>query len=171
MDKFGINKSNEGEQEDTSKSTIEEKKEKGGIMEGFYLFYDHRYIQGIFTVSSLYMIQVTVIDYMLKVLAKKRYDEMYPNNPKEALEAFATFMGMGSIYRVMNIHKIIFYFSYFFLYLLLLVRLLWHMHQWYFLPHVHVRHGQRYQSIRSSYVPDKFSSIYVDLHRPYLFLP
>ena len=98
MDKFGINKSDEEEQEDTSKSAIEKKKEKGGIMEGFYLFYDHRYIQGIFTVSSLYMIQVTVIDYMLKVLAKKRYDEMYPNNPTESLEAFAAFMGMWSIY-------------------------------------------------------------------------
>jgi hypothetical protein len=36
-------------------------------MEGFYLFYEHDYVKGIFAVSSLYMVQVTVIDYMMKL--------------------------------------------------------------------------------------------------------
>ena len=90
MDKFGISKSQE--EVDIAKSATE-REDKGGIMEGFYLFYDHHYVKGIFAVSSLYMIQVTVIDYMLKVLAKTRYDEMYPNDPESALKAFATFMG------------------------------------------------------------------------------
>lgn len=64
-----------------------------GILEGFYLFYEHRYVQGIFAVSSLYMIQVTVIDYMMKVLAKQRYLDMYPEDPQLAVRAFASFMG------------------------------------------------------------------------------
>jgi AAA family ATP:ADP antiporter len=66
-------------------------------MEGFYLFYEHDYVKGIFAVSSLYMIQVTVIDYMLKVLAKTRYETLYPDDPQSALKAFATFMGYFGI--------------------------------------------------------------------------
>lgn len=64
-----------------------------GILEGFYLFWEHDYVKGIFAVSSLYMIQVTVIDYMMKVLAKERYLLMYPDDPQLALRAFASFMG------------------------------------------------------------------------------
>lgn len=68
-------------------------KKNQGIMEGFYLFYEHNYVKGIFAVSSLYMVQVTVIDYMMKVLAKDRYGAMYPDDPQLALRAFASFMG------------------------------------------------------------------------------
>ena len=89
MDRFGQENLQD---EEVSKKAVD-KKDKGGIMEGFYLFYDHNYVKGIFAVSSLYMIQVTVIDYMLKVLAKTRYDEMYPNDPQSSLKGFATFMG------------------------------------------------------------------------------
>lgn len=93
MDRFGqVNL----QDEEVSKKAVD-KKDKGGIMEGFYLFYDHNYVKGIFAVSSLYMIQVTVIDYMLKVLAKTRYDEMYPNDPQSSLKGFATFMGYFGI--------------------------------------------------------------------------
>ena len=39
------------------------------------------------------MVQVTVIDFMLKVLAKQRYESLYPSDPQQAVKAFATFMG------------------------------------------------------------------------------
>ena len=42
-----------------------EKKE--GVMEGFTLFLKHDFVKGIFCVSSLFMIQFTIFDYMLKV--------------------------------------------------------------------------------------------------------
>jgi AAA family ATP:ADP antiporter len=59
VQKFGVN-----ENDDTSKDS----KSEGGIMEGFVLFYKHDYVKGIFCVSSLFMIQFTVFDYMMKVL-------------------------------------------------------------------------------------------------------
>lgn len=74
-------------------SSSKDNKKKGGMMEGFHLFYEHDYVKGIFAVSSLYMVQVTVVDYMMKVLAKERYELMYPGNPQMALRAFASFMG------------------------------------------------------------------------------
>lgn len=73
---------------DSSRSAKDE-----GIMEGFNLFYEHDYVKGIFAISSFSMVQVTVIDYMMKVLAMQRYTAMYPDDPQESLRAFATFMG------------------------------------------------------------------------------
>lgn len=64
-----------------------------GIMEGFYLFYDHDYVKGIFAISSLSMVQVTILDYTMKVLVKQRYEAMYPDDPQAAVRAFASFMG------------------------------------------------------------------------------
>jgi AAA family ATP:ADP antiporter len=77
---------------DGAKSGKGGKKEEG-VMEGFYLFYEHDYVKGIFAISSFFMIQVTVIDYMMKVLAKERYAAMYPDDPQAALRGFASFMG------------------------------------------------------------------------------
>ena len=68
-------------------------KKEGGIMEGFYLFYEHNYVKGIFAIASLSMVQVTIIDYMMKVLAKDRYATLYPDDPQAALRGFASFMG------------------------------------------------------------------------------
>jgi len=70
-----------------------EEKKKGGMLEGFWLMYKHNFVQGIFFISSLFMVNVTVIDYMMKVLAKERYAEMYPDDPQAAVRAFASFMG------------------------------------------------------------------------------
>lgn len=64
-----------------------------GIMEGFYLFWEHDFVKGIFAISAISMVQVTILDYTMKVLVKTRYDEMYPDNPQAALRAFASFMG------------------------------------------------------------------------------
>jgi AAA family ATP:ADP antiporter len=80
------------EEKKVSKDPKKSGKEEG-IMEGFYLFYEHDYVRGIFVVSSVYMIQVTIVDYMMKVLAKERYALMYPDDPQRAVRAFASFMG------------------------------------------------------------------------------
>lgn len=95
VQRFGVPAEEKKEPEPSSSGAAggETKKEKGGMMEGFYLFYDHDYVKGIFAVSSLYMVQVTVVDYMMKVLAKERYSQMYPDDPEAAVRAFASFMG------------------------------------------------------------------------------
>lgn len=74
-------------------SSGKESKSGGGIMEGFELFYKHDYVKGIFAVSSLFMIQVTVFDYMMKVLAKQEFEMRHPDDKQAALMAFASFMG------------------------------------------------------------------------------
>ena len=38
-----------------------------GVLEGFYLFMKYDYVKGIFAISSFSMVQVTIIDYMMKV--------------------------------------------------------------------------------------------------------
>ena len=48
-----------------------------GITEGFYLMYEHHYPKGIFCFSSLLMMQVTIIDNMMKISAKDRYAALY----------------------------------------------------------------------------------------------
>lgn len=74
-------------------SSGKESKSSGGIMEGFELFYKHDYVKGIFAVSSLFMVQVTVFDYMMKVLAKNEFEMAHPGDKQAALTAFASFMG------------------------------------------------------------------------------
>lgn len=71
----------------------EKEKKKGGMWEGFTLIYRHDFVKGIFFISSLFMVNVTVIDYMMKLLAKERYEQMYPDDPQAATRAFASFMG------------------------------------------------------------------------------
>ena len=41
------------------------------MLEGFTLMYKHDFVKGIFFISSLFMVNVTVIDYMMKLLAKE----------------------------------------------------------------------------------------------------
>ena len=77
----------------TESKEKDKKKEKGGMWEGFVLLYKHDFVKGIFFISSLFMVNVTVIDYMMKLLAKTRYEEMYPGDPEAATRAFASFMG------------------------------------------------------------------------------
>ncbi len=86
--KFGVPAEEPKAEKDPKKSGKEE-----GIMEGFYLFYEHDYVKGIFVVSSFYMVQVTIVDYMMKVLAKERYGLMFPDDPQAAVRHFASFMG------------------------------------------------------------------------------
>lgn len=81
-----------GEGKDEEKVEKKSGKEEG-ILEGFYLMYQHDYVKGIFCISSLFMMQVTIIDYMMKILAKERYASIYPDDPQAALRGFASFMG------------------------------------------------------------------------------
>lgn len=95
---FGVpaeDKSSGAEDEVKNSETSVKKsgKKEEGIMEGFYLLYEHDYVKGIFVISSFYMVQVTIVDYMMKVLAKDKYGAMYPDDPQAALRAFASFMG------------------------------------------------------------------------------
>jgi AAA family ATP:ADP antiporter len=70
-----------------------EGKKSAGVMEGVHLLMEHDYVKGIFAVSSLYMIQVAVFDFTMKVLAQQHYTALYPNDPFRAIRAFASFMG------------------------------------------------------------------------------
>eukprot|EP00607_Mallomonas_marina_P008356 CAMPEP_0182424498 /NCGR_PEP_ID=MMETSP1167-20130531/10710_1 /TAXON_ID=2988 /ORGANISM="Mallomonas Sp, Strain CCMP3275" /LENGTH=368 /DNA_ID=CAMNT_0024604357 /DNA_START=672 /DNA_END=1778 /DNA_ORIENTATION=+ len=82
----------EGEGGGVSKSK-EREREGEGVMEGFNLFLEHDYVKGLFAVSALFNVQVTVFDYMMKVLAKAAFEQQYPEDPQTALRAFASFMG------------------------------------------------------------------------------
>jgi len=69
------------------------KKESPGVMEGFYLFLKYNYIKGIFAISCLFMVEVTILDYTMKVLAKDEFDTKYPDDPSASIREFASFMG------------------------------------------------------------------------------
>ncbi|GMH72256.1 hypothetical protein TrST_g2229 [Triparma strigata] len=81
------------------------KKSGAGVMEGIKLFGEHNYVKGIFAISCLFMVEVTIVDYTMKVLAKEYFDEMYPCEEGESCwggnglsiegsKAFASFMGI-----------------------------------------------------------------------------
>lgn len=83
------------------------KKKGAGVMEGLHLFVEHNYVKGIFAISCLFMVEVTIVDYTMKVLAKDHFTGLYPctagnscwnSEPKgmssEATAAFTTFMGL-----------------------------------------------------------------------------
>ena len=91
-------------------------KAKAGILEGIHLFMKYNYVKGIFAISCLFMVEVTIVDYTMKVLARERFSEEFPCEPideagkamgcwnietnspvgmsTEALAAFTTFMGL-----------------------------------------------------------------------------
>jgi len=69
------------------------KKEKAGMVEGLVLFWKYHYVKGIFALSCLFMVEVTILDYSMKVLAKAKFDGEHPGDPTAATAAFASFMG------------------------------------------------------------------------------
>jgi AAA family ATP:ADP antiporter len=90
------------------------KKKKGaGVLEGLHLFWEHNYVKGIFAISCLFMVEVTIIDFTLKVLAQEYFSEEHPcemTNPdcynaetgefgltEEATNALASFMGLFGV--------------------------------------------------------------------------
>lgn len=86
------------------------KKKKAGVLEGIHLFIKHHYVKGIFAISCLFMVEVTIVDYTMKVLARDHFANLYPcvsgqscwdyvnNAPNgmssDATAAFTTFMGL-----------------------------------------------------------------------------
>ena len=89
------------------------KKERAGILEGLRLFWEYNYVKGIFAISCLFMVEVTIVDFTLKVLAQQYFAEEHPcveSNPdcynaetgeygltEEATNALASFMGLFGV--------------------------------------------------------------------------
>ncbi|CAM9648266.1 unnamed protein product, partial [Phaeothamnion confervicola] len=71
----------------------ESNKKSAGVLEGFQLFLKYDYVKGIFAMSCLFMVEVTILDYMMKVLAKATFDKRFPGDPQAATQHFAAFMG------------------------------------------------------------------------------
>uniref|UniRef100_A0A6V0BS57 ADP,ATP carrier protein n=1 Tax=Pseudo-nitzschia australis TaxID=44445 RepID=A0A6V0BS57_9STRA len=98
-----------GEESDSPKK----KKERAGILEGLMLFWKFNYVKGIFAISCLFMVEVTIVDFTLKVLAKEYFSEEYPCEisnldcynaetkvfglTEEASNAIASFMGLFGV--------------------------------------------------------------------------
>eukprot|EP00550_Attheya_septentrionalis_P003421 CAMPEP_0198293896 /NCGR_PEP_ID=MMETSP1449-20131203/19418_1 /TAXON_ID=420275 /ORGANISM="Attheya septentrionalis, Strain CCMP2084" /LENGTH=690 /DNA_ID=CAMNT_0043993649 /DNA_START=95 /DNA_END=2167 /DNA_ORIENTATION=+ len=86
------------------------KKEKAGVLEGIHLFIQHHYVKGIFAISCLFMVEVTIVDYTMKVLARDYFADLHPceasmscwdpsasgthGMSQDATAAFTTFMGL-----------------------------------------------------------------------------
>ena len=83
------------------------KKSKAGVLEGLELFWKYNYIKGIFAISTLFMVEGTIIDYTMKFLARDYFAGLHPcergmscYNAKEmgmshdATAAFTAFMGL-----------------------------------------------------------------------------
>ena len=51
----------------TTDSTSKKKK-SAGMLEGVFLFIKHNYVKGIFAISCLFMVEVTIIDFTMKML-------------------------------------------------------------------------------------------------------
>ena len=79
-------------------------KKGAGVLEGLHLFVAHNYVKGIFAISCLFMVEVTIVDFTMKMLAKEYFDTIYPCQPSQACwggtglseegsKGFAGFMG------------------------------------------------------------------------------
>jgi AAA family ATP:ADP antiporter len=88
-------------------------KEKAGILEGLYLFWEFNYVKGIFAISCLFMVEVTIVDFTLKMLAKEYFSDEFPCHQsdttcynaatgeygltEDATKAIASFMGLFGV--------------------------------------------------------------------------
>jgi len=98
------------EESRNSSSTPTKKKQGAGVMEGLHLFVKHNYVKGIFAISCLFMVEVTIVDYTMKVLARDHFATLHPclqgtscwdndlnvasGMSDEATAAFTKFMGI-----------------------------------------------------------------------------
>jgi ATP:ADP antiporter, AAA family len=89
--------------------TPKKKKKGAGVLEGLHLFVKYNYVKGIFAISCLFMVEVTIVDYTMKVLARDHFGNLHPctvgnscwdyttnssgGMSAEATAAFTTFMG------------------------------------------------------------------------------
>ncbi|CAN0371549.1 unnamed protein product, partial [Ectocarpus sp. 8 AP-2014] len=70
------------------------KKKGAGVLEGFQLFLKYDYIKGIFAMSCLFMVEVTILDYTMKKLANDKFAALHPGDQESATRAFVAFTGM-----------------------------------------------------------------------------
>lgn len=86
------------------------KKEKAGILEGLHLFWKFNYVKGIFAISCLFMVEVTIVDFTMKILARDYFADKFPcelgmschdvdvgeelGMSEEATAGFTQFMGL-----------------------------------------------------------------------------
>ena len=82
-DDGGGNNNNKHLQEDYTEPVKEEKKRGTGILEGLHSLVKHNYVKGIFALSFLFMVGVTIIDYTMKVLVCNHFDKLHPCNSPE----------------------------------------------------------------------------------------
>lgn len=68
-------------------------KKSAGLFEGAKLIGNYPYVFGIFLISCLFMVEVTILDFMMKVLAQKEFSEEFPGDKKAASAAFVAYMG------------------------------------------------------------------------------
>lgn len=110
---YGTSEQRAKDAEDPDNPPPPKKKERAGILEGLVLFWKHHYVKGIFAISCLFMVEVTIVDFTLKVLAQEFFSDEYPcelTNPDcynaetgefgltdEATNAIASFMGLFGI--------------------------------------------------------------------------
>ncbi|KAL7544896.1 hypothetical protein ACHAWF_015768 [Thalassiosira exigua] len=89
---FGV--AEDKEQEKEGEKEAPKKKNKAGILEGIHLFMEHNYVKGIFAISCLFMVEVTIdlsnhlqhvftVDYTMKVLARDHFSTEYPCLPHD----------------------------------------------------------------------------------------
>lgn len=92
---FGVTGDSAGETAEQSAAiaSSKPKKQKAGMMEGLWLFWKYDYVKGIFAVSCLFMVEVTILDYTMKILGKEKFDAEHPGDKVAATAAFAAFMG------------------------------------------------------------------------------
>ncbi|CAM9616756.1 unnamed protein product [Chrysoparadoxa australica] len=64
-----------------------------GMMEGFHLLVQHHYLKGIFAISCLFMVEVTILDYTMKLLLASVFQKDFPDDPALATQHFVAFMG------------------------------------------------------------------------------
>lgn len=98
-----------GAEERHPPASSEKKKDKPGILEGLQLFRDHNYVKGIFAISCLFMVEVTIVDFTMKLLAKEYFTGLHPcqlgmscwnaetgdhGMSEDATASFTTFMGL-----------------------------------------------------------------------------
>ena len=117
---FGTDETREKEKRDNAigagarssdEADLPMKKKKGaGVLEGLHLFVQHNYVKGIFAISCLFMVEVTIVDYTMKVLARDYFATLHPcvrgntcwdvnldqaaGMSSQATAAFTTFMGL-----------------------------------------------------------------------------
>eukprot|EP00980_Cylindrotheca_fusiformis_P019007 scaffold6374_cov121-Cylindrotheca_fusiformis.AAC.8 len=110
---YGSSEQREKDSEDPANPPPKKKKERAGILEGLVLFWKHNYVKGIFAISCLFMVEVTIVDFTLKVLAQEYFSEEYPCETSnsdcynaetgefgltgEATNAIASFMGLFGV--------------------------------------------------------------------------